>query len=301
MISAIVLLYFVINSRTSAKAEAYVYSIITWTLYMFGTTEILSAFYVLTTGSLWLVWGTLDAVLLAICLKGHMFSQKSVKMEKPDKILVYIAVFLAGVLFLALKTVPYNWDSMTYHLGRIVHWYQNRSVAHYATHIKRQVANPVLGNFVVLNIYAMLNGSDRILNLLQFFSYVTNGWLVYHIARKLGCSYKYALLACILYYSTPIAFAEALTTQVDNFSTMYALCFVFLLLDFMHMEEKLAWNKISVVKVIMLGLCIVFGYLAKPSVGVALLVFALWLLIVSIIRRDALIVVLKLIMKSCLL
>lgn len=298
MICAIVLLYFVLKSRTAVKAEAYVYSIITWTLFMFGITEILSAFYALTTGSLWLVWGTLDVVLLIICLKKKLLSPKLMRMDKAYKSIAYIAIFLAGVFFLAVKTIPYNWDSMTYHLGRIVHWYQNQSVAHYATNISRQVANPVLGAFVNLNVYTMLRCSDRLINLLQYFSYVTNGWLVYHIARKLRCSYKYAVLSCILFYSAPIAFAEALTTQVDNFSALYALCYVYLLLDFMHIEEQLSWNKESAVKVIMLGLCIAFGYLAKPSVGVAMLVYALWLLVISVLRRDSFLVILKLIITT---
>ena len=72
MICAIVLLFLVFNSRASVKVESYVYAIITWTLFMFGITEFLSVFYVLTTIHLWLTWGILDIMLLIICLKGHM-------------------------------------------------------------------------------------------------------------------------------------------------------------------------------------------------------------------------------------
>lgn len=298
MICAMVFLFFIFNSRVSVRTQAYIYAIVAWTLFMFGITEILSFFHLLTTGGLWLTWGILDIILFMICLKGHMFKCYRIKVNEIPKSIICIVLFLLCVLFLAVKTVPYNWDSMTYHLGRIVHWHQNQSVAHYATHISRQVASPVLGAFVNLNVYTMLNGNDRLLNLLQCFSYFTNGWLVYHIAHKLGCSAKYCIMACVLFFSAPIAFAEALTTQVDNYSAMYALCFVYLLLDFMHMEKKLAWNKYSVVQVITLGLCVSFGYLAKPSVGIAMLVYALWLLMVSILRRDSFLVVLKLIVVT---
>lgn len=298
MICAIVLLYLIFNSKASEKTEAYVYAIITWTLFMFGVTEILSVFHAIATVCLWAAWGMLDVILLSICLKGRMLKWKLIRISELPKSIICIIVFLAGVLFLALKTVPYNWDSMTYHLGRIVHWHQNSSVAHYATNITRQAASPVLGAFVNLNVYTMLNGNDRLLNLLQCFAYFTNGWMVYQITRKLGCESQYSILSCVLFYSAPIAFAEALTTQVDHFSALYALCFVYLLLDFLHIDVKLAWNKSSVLKVIMLGFCIAFGYLAKPSVGAAMLVFATWLLSVSILRRDSFFIVLKLIIAT---
>lgn len=152
MICAIVLLFLIFNSRVSVKVEAYIYAIITWTLFMFGITESLSVFHAITSGCLWAAWGILDAILLLICLKGGMFKRKSIRISEIPKSIICIIVFLIGVLFLALKTVPYNWDSMTYQLGRVVHWHQNRSVAHYATNISRQVATPMLGNFVILHI-----------------------------------------------------------------------------------------------------------------------------------------------------
>jgi hypothetical protein len=38
---------------------------------------------------------------------------------------------------LAAVAWPSQWDSMVYHLPRIDHWIQNRSVAFYPTHILR--------------------------------------------------------------------------------------------------------------------------------------------------------------------
>lgn len=116
MICAIVLLYFMFNSKVSEKTEAYVYAIITWTLFMFGVTEILSVFHAITIGCLWAAWGLLDAILLLICLKGRMFKWKFVKISEIPKSIICIIVFVTGVFFLALKTVPYNWDSMTFQL-----------------------------------------------------------------------------------------------------------------------------------------------------------------------------------------
>lgn len=298
MICAMLLLFLIFYSRKTEKVEAYIYAIIIWTLLLFGITEILSVFRAVAIGSLWLAWGILDSILFIICLKGHMFKCKIIKVREIPKSMICLAVFLAVILFFAVKTIPYNWDSIVYHLGRIVHWHQNQSVAHYATNSSRQVACPVLSELINLNIYTMLNGNDYFLNLLQCFSYFTNGWLVYHIARKLGCTYKYCILACILFFSMPIAFAEALTTQTDNFSAMYVLMVVYLLLDFCDVKKNLIYNRVSAVKVIMMGLGVSFGYLAKPSVGIGLVVFALWLLLISVIRRDSIMVILKLMVTA---
>ena len=90
------------------------------------------------------------------------------------------------MLGLALKTMPYNWDSMTYHMPRVFHWLQNGSVAHYATNIGRQVASPVLGAYVNLHVYALAGGNDLFVNLLQSVSYLSSGILVYAIAGKIA-------------------------------------------------------------------------------------------------------------------
>ena len=77
-------------------------------------------------------------------------------------------------------------------------------------------------------------------------------------------------MASALFLSMPIAFGEALTTQTDNISAMYALGVIFLLLDFCDVKEKLVYNRHSALQVIMLGFCVSFAYLAKPSVGIGI-------------------------------
>ena len=299
MVFAVILLFLLWNKFTEDKMQAYVYSVLAWTLYMFGLTEILSVFHQITGLNLWLAWGVFDVLLLAGCVKKHVFAKKEMKRNAISKGTVgVVLLYVISVSFLAVKTMPYNWDSMTYHLSRIVHWHQNQSIGHYATNINRQVASPVLGSFINLNIYTMLNENDRLLNLVQCFSYFTSGLLVYSIACKLGCGKKYCVMAGALFLSMPIAFGEALTTQTDNISAMYALGVIYLLLGFCDVKEKLVYNRYSALQVIMLGFCVSFAYLAKPSVGIGILFFAIWLLIVSIIRKDSIVIVMKLIITA---
>lgn len=289
MISAVILLFLLM--KTGDKVEKYVKAISVWMLFCFVITEVLSAFRMITTLNLWLCWISFDIVLALLNISKYRKSgwkqiSDFVFLRSINKKMLIWGIFAVGMICLALKTVPYNWDSMTYHMPRVFHWYQNGSVAHYATHIDRQVASPVLGAFVNLHVYAMTGGNDIFVNLLQCFSFLTNGILIYFIAKKINCSEKYCTMAAVLFYSMPIAFAESLTTQVDNFSALWMLGFVYLLLDLLDVKEKIAFDRKTVSKVIYLALCIAYGYLAKPSVGFGMVFFAVWLLVVVIRRRD---------------
>lgn len=301
MICTFILLFLGAIRKFNDKMEAYIYSTLTWMLLCFSITEVLSLVHGIACFNLWLVWGTIDILLLLLVIVKRkelchfkIIYQNFINLFHKGYICLF-AVYSLIMLLLAVKMVPYNWDSMTYHCSRLFHWMQNQSVAHYATNIDRQVSSPILGAFVNLNVYVMSNGSDRMLNLLQCTSYLTNGVLVYQIAKKLRCEEKSCIIASVLFFTMPIAFAEALTTQVDNFSTLWLLSFVYLLLDFLDFSEKLVFQKYTLFKAFSLGLCIAFGYLSKPSIGFAMVVFALWLLIVSIGRKDGIVIVLKMI------
>jgi hypothetical protein len=197
----------------------------------------------------------------------------------------FFFVLCAVTVYLAFVMVPYNWDSMTYHLSRIAHWSQNGSVAHYATNIIRQLASPVLAEFVNLHVYVISGQSDHFFNLLQCFSYITNGIIISGICSKLKCNKTFSRLAVLLWLSMPSAFAEALTTQVDQFSTLWLLIFVYFLLDFTAEIEKITFDRQSVLGVCALGFCVSLGYMTKPSVSIGMLLFTVWLLILAIRRK----------------
>lgn len=274
----------------SKRLSSYAEGTVLWTLLLFLYTEVLSCLQLLSRLPLLFTWLATDCVLLLLLFLQKRKKQLSRKTFLPGSPLdkKYLLPICMGICVtaLALYTVPYNWDSMTYHLSRITHWAQNSSVAHYATNSIRQISSPVLGEFVNLHVYLLQGGSDRLFLLLQCASYLTGAVLLHGIAKKLGCRDIFRYLTVLLYMSMPIALAEALTTQVDNFATLWLLIFVYLLLDLTDPSLPLHWDRGTISRVCFLGLCAAFGYLTKPSVCVAMVVFALWLLIVCIRRRD---------------
>lgn len=306
MLSSFFLLFCIIHTqRVLQKKEAdwitsFIGASIGWVMYLYGVTEILSVFHVLEKNSLLIVWGIPAMALLFLLLlrKRYMLLWNGIKNMarklKQAKLICGIVIgYSAFVLLLSCKTIPYNWDSMTYHLPRICHWVQNKSVGHYATNVIRQVGSPVMHEFVNLHVYILWEKNELFLNFLQCFSYLINAGMVYGIAQRLQCSKKFCRIAALLYLALPIAFAEALTTQNDNFATIWLLYFTYILVDFVNPKQKLEWKKETILRVCALGMLVSLGYLTKPSVCIGMAVMVLWILVVCIVRRDSVITIMK--------
>lgn len=301
MLTAIVItfanihIYKMRNGIKVSRIESYIEACCIWMLILFAMTELLSAFHLVRFIAIFGTWAMLDIVLLAalaVQIKAAGYKIGGL-LGKYKKMLIwreykyYCILFLIGafILVMAVLTTPYNYDSMTYHLPRIAHWVQNRSVEHYVTNSIRQIASPVLGEFVNLHAYILCRSRDTLFNVLQAGSYITCAFLVGAIAGKLECDKLFRFLAVMLYMTMPIAFAEALTTQVDNFAAVWLLFYVYILLDLIK-ADGLEFKRDEIRKVCVLGLCIAWGYLAKPSVCIAMVIFAVWLLIRCIVRKD---------------
>ena len=295
---------FYLNFRiTQDRVHAGIYGATAWTLFVFVTNELLSIHCFLTRQNLIFAYGICCILLLAALtviperrtLSSSLLTHPFQKIRRWDFVSCMVFVlFAVSMLILAAETVPSNWDSMTYHLSRVFHWAQNRSIAHYATHITRQNSSPVLDEFVLLHLFLLSGKKDVFLNLLQCASFLANGILVYHIAAKLKLQRAWCLFAAVLFYTSPIVFMESVTTQNDHFAAFWALTFVLLLLDFYEAEHKLCFDKLTIEKVILLSLQIALGYLTKPNVCIIMAIFVLGLLLICCLRRDQFFVILRL-------
>ena len=300
----ILFMLLVVIKQKNVKYEYLLYSIVCGTLALFVITEILSWFNKYELSYLLFAFGTLNTIICVYDLTHIKDFLKNISKEKiilKKDTIIFLALFIIlGIIsvVMALNTTPYNWDSMTYHLGRVAHWSQNKSVSYYATHIIRQLASPVLGEYVVLYFYTICRGNDICVNLVQSISYILNALIIWNIAKKLNGRSKTCFLASLLFMTTPIAFAESLTTQVDNFATIWMLIFAFFAIDFMDINSKIYFDEITVRKALMMAFSVAFGYLSKPSVGISMLIMALAILIICILRHDSVKEIIKIVIVS---
>lgn len=121
-----------------------------------------------------------------------------------------LVTFAAGI-FLA----PNNWDSMTYHLSRIIQWQQNGHLWHYPTPDDRHLYQPPLTEWVLLAGKLADQDSDRGLFLLQWWAYVGVLGLTSILGSQLGLKGRNLWALIGLVAATPMAVLQASSTQND--------------------------------------------------------------------------------------
>lgn len=69
------------------------------------------------------------------------------------------AVFLGGI---ALLTPTTNWDSLTYHLARVMHWIQNQTIAHFPTNMIAQIQMGPWSAFAQTHLWLLWGGDQNL-------------------------------------------------------------------------------------------------------------------------------------------
>ena len=126
------------------------------------------------------------------------------------------AAFLGGI---ALLTTTTNWDSLTYHLARVMHWLQQQSVAHYPTNMDGQLQMGPWSAFVQAHLW-LLWGNDRFANLVQWSAMLGSMVIATLLARQLlpvetQAGLRAQAFAALLVVTLPTGIVESITTQTD--------------------------------------------------------------------------------------
>src|ERR1700739_2550624 len=162
-------------------------------------TEALSIFRALSLRGVAISW-------LAICVFGLILlaglgrheGQRPQEVKQPNPTVldgvsrallmaVVFLVFIVGVT--ALVAPPNLWDAMEYHLPRVIMWTSNHSVQFYPTPDDAQLLRAPWAEYAMLHTY-LLWGSDRFVNMVEFFSFIGSLVGVSLIAKCLGAGLR---------------------------------------------------------------------------------------------------------------
>ncbi len=176
-----------------------------------AVTEILSVFHALRRVPLAIFWAI---VLVAVVFYLRRLPWRT-RLQLP-RIELFLLALLVGIFAVvgvtALASAPNNYDSMTYHLPRMARWAQDGSVGHYGTGWFNQNAWPWFADGVLAHIY-ILTGSDRFLNLFQFFALIGSALSASLLVRHLGASPRGQMCAAVLVATIPMAILQGSSTQ----------------------------------------------------------------------------------------
>ncbi|MDP9176307.1 MAG: glycosyltransferase family 39 protein [Gemmatimonadota bacterium] len=260
-----------------------------WGLALVSLTEVLSELTLVTKWAVAAGW----AIVLAVALIWMLRRQKAMTPAtaavrlRPggfDALSLTQIIAIVGVavvtLALALLAAPATEDTMVYHLPRVMHWIQDRSVAFYPTHIARQLWPSPGGEYVVLH-GQLLSGSDRSVPVVQWIAFLGDIVLASLLARELGAGRKGQLFAAFFFALLPPAVAQASGAQVELIAAFWFGCAVVLGLQMMkdRRESRSWWSAF------LLGGAIGLSILTKTTAFIFLAPFAFWYL-ATVIRRD---------------
>lgn len=125
-----------------------------------------------------------------------------------------VGILLLVQLALAWRVPPNNYDSMTYHLTRILFWLQDDSVRQFANATERQATFPVNAE-IIQGWTMMLSGGERFVQLVQWTAQLGLIAFVFAAAKDFGYRRIHAGVAACAMLAMPIMVAQATSSQND--------------------------------------------------------------------------------------
>lgn len=253
--------------------QAFLGAAICFGILLAAITELLSLFTAISYISLIFCWGGILFIAL-IYLQRHWDSASLAppKLGSP-LILIGIAYILATTLLIALVYPPNNFDSMTYHMARVVQWIQNKSVAHFPTHITRQLYSSPWAEYAIMHLQ-ILGGGDRFANLVQWFAMGGSIVGVSLIAGKLGAANRIQALAAVITATIPMGILQATSTQNDFVVAFWLVCFVYF--------GMLLVKSPTIISTIAFGGSLGLAILTKGTAYIFAFPFFVWLIVVGL-------------------
>jgi len=211
-------------------------------------TEILSVPRLLTRGGVAIAWLAICVICTFVYLRtkstagAAVHSQEEVdtddELDMPMRALLCLTgIIIALVGITALLAPPSGIDGMTYHMPRVAMWIQNHNVQFFPTRNYTQLIYGAFAEYSMMHTI-LLWGSDRFVNMVQFFSFVGCAIAVSYIVKLLGGGRRAQALAFLLSVTIPEGILEAsgpMNTYVTSFWIATTTAFL------LALNEEASW------------------------------------------------------------
>jgi len=196
-----------------------------------------------------------------------------------------VATFALGTLLSAVLYPPVNIDSLTYHMPRIFFWTQNHGVGLYPTIEGRQLFSAAFVEYFAVTLRVLSGGTDRVVNIVQWLSYLFAILTASLIARELGAGRRGQQAVAVLAATVPMAVLQASTTQNDLTSALWILVLAFCVVR--KARANLGSRRTRMEWAALLAASLALAVQSKPPAYVMVAPFLLWLPIITWRRRGA--------------
>ncbi|MBD2577311.1 hypothetical protein [Oscillatoria sp. FACHB-1406] len=229
-------LLFVLFSHSCCWRSSVLLAAITWGLIIVAIVEILNIFSAISFFWISGFWIVVNFNLLLILFFGVSSRRRVHKIQFSLKLPTYSLILLISIVSIsliigtiAIVSPPNTWDAMTYHMPRVVHWIQNKTVAHYPTNYLPQLYQSPWTEFAILNLQ-ILSASDRFANLVQWFSMIASIVGVSLIALELKASPSGQIFAAVFVVTLPMGILQASSSKNDYAVSFWLICLAYFIL-----------------------------------------------------------------------
>jgi hypothetical protein len=268
----------VISNDRACWRTSFILTAVIWGVLLTGVTELLSIFKLLTAEALVVCWALFVLPPLYLVLQSKrpiLWPERSFGPVELTLVAAIVAI-LAAIGIIAWLAPPNTWDSMTYHMSRVMHWAQNRSVAHYPTHILRQLHQAPWSEYVILHL-RLLSGTDHYSNFVQWYSMVGSAIGVSLITKRLGGDVRAQIIAALFMSTIPMGILQGSSTQTDHVVSFWLVCFTCFVLEF---DKGPSSSKI------LMGGSLGLALLAKATAYIFAAPFVVWFGARAIAKRQ---------------
>lgn len=266
-------------------ARSFIDSAVLFSAALVFMTELLSIIGSYNLVSILLFWASFCITILIVFrskmsnVLSHLQSQReTMKLTFPTFGLnfefiayAFIALFLIITLVATLIYPNIVYDGLVFHLPRVFFWMQNESVHNFPTAVARQLYSGPFNAYAILQIFVLSNGSDYLLGLPQWFSYVGTLIVSGLIAKEFGLNKKWQLVSAMLALTIPISILQSVTVQNDLLTAFWVATAVYYVILLIKDKDYDKWIEIG----ILLGFSVGLSLLTKLSSAPFLLPFAI--------------------------
>jgi hypothetical protein len=203
---------------------------VAWGVYLVLATELLSLGDWLTRPVLIVTWTVPLVALAASFARLRSIPRQRVRLAvRLPRSAFTIACLIVIVLIIVITSViawvapPNTYDSLTYHMSRVAHWAQDRSLGPFATGILRQAYMGPGAEFAVLHLY-ILEGDDRLANFVEWLAMIVCIIGAAKITADLGGTDKGQWIAGLFVATLPMGIAQATSTMTDFVVAWWVVC-----------------------------------------------------------------------------
>ncbi|MBL4669947.1 MAG: glycosyltransferase family 39 protein [Flavobacteriales bacterium] len=234
------------NTRVSLLKSVLLFSVL-----VLGVTETLSLFQWINYINLLVLWSFADLIVIYFLIKRNSFQKfyaLKAKLKRTTSSLTKLEQFLllfsgfiiVGVLIQGLAYPTNNWDSMSYHMARIIHWIQNESLAYYRTPVYPQLNSPPFAEELILTIN-LLAGNDYFSNTVQLFYLVATALGVSLIAKQLGLNRFGQILSVFIFICIPEVILLGSSTHTELVASFFMVAAIFYMLSILKKQSLISF------------------------------------------------------------